>query len=192
MIAHLRPALVLLAFFTLVTGLAYPLAMTGLVQVLLPVQANGSMIDRQGVLVGSELIGQRFTSDRYFHGRPSAAGANGYDAASSSGSNLGPLSKKLSERVSGDVAALRKAGATTIPIDAVTTSASGLDPHVSPAYAAAQIERVAAARNVPAEQVRALVERHTEQPSLGLIGEPRINVLRLNLTLDAGLPGVAG
>lgn len=192
MIAHLRPALVLLAFFTLVTGLAYPLAITGLVQVLLPVEANGSMVIRQGVMVGSELIGQRFTSDRYFQGRPSAAGEKGYDAASSSGSNLGPLSKKLSERMGSDIASLRKAGATTIPVDAVTTSASGLDPHISPAYAALQIERIAAARNVPAEQVRALVARYTEHPSFGLIGEPRINVLRLNLALDAGLSGSAG
>lgn len=192
MIAHLRPALVLLAIFTLVTGLAYPLAMTGLVQVLLPVEANGSVVVRQSVVVGSELIGQRFTSDRYFQGRPSAAGEKGYDAASSSGSNLGPLSKNLNERVEGDMAALRKAGAKAIPVDAVTTSASGLDPHISPAYAALQIERIAAARKVPTEQVRALVARYTEHPSLGLIGEPRINVLRLNLALDAGLSGSAG
>lgn len=192
MISHFRPALVMLALFTLLTGLIYPLAMTGIAQVLLPSSANGNLVMRSNQVVGSELIGQAFSSDRYFWPRPSAAGEKGYDAAGSSGSNLGPLSKKLIERVEGDLAPLRKAGAQTIPADAVTTSASGLDPHISPAYAALQIARVAAARNMSEAQVRAVVEATLERPALGFLGEPRINVLRLNLALDAALPGGAG
>ncbi|HRD74700.1 MAG TPA: potassium-transporting ATPase subunit KdpC [Hyphomicrobiaceae bacterium] len=192
MLTLLRPALVMLALFTLVTGVAYPLAMTVLAQALIPATASGSVITRGGTIVGSDLIAQSFTSDRYFRPRPSAAGEKGYDATGSSGSNLGPLSKKLIERVEGDVATLRKAGASIIPADAVTTSASGLDPHISPAFAGLQIARVAAARNVTAAQIRAIVENSTERPLLGLFGEPRINVLRLNLTLDASLPGGAG
>ena len=194
MLSHLRPALVMLALFTLLTGLVYPLAMTG-------IGAGGSAIRRQwqpgrcaaSQVVGSELIGQAFTSDRYFWPRPSAAGEKGYDAASSSGSNLGPLSKKLIERVEGDVAALRKAGATAVPADAVTTSASGLDPHISPAYAALQIARVAAARDGDrGNRCAPWSDRTSSAPRFGLIGEPRINVLRLNLALDAALPGSAG
>lgn len=192
MISHLRPALVMLALFTVLTGLIYPLAITGLAQVVLPSGANGSLVVRANQVIGSELIGQPFTLDRYFWPRPSAAGEKGYDAASSSGSNLGPLSKKLIERVEGDAAALRKAGAATIPADAVSASASGLDPHISPAFAALQITRIAAARKVPEAKVRELVERLTERPTLGLLGEPRLNVLRLNLALDAGLPGGVG
>ena len=192
MLIHLRPALVMLALFTMLTGVVYPLAMTGLAQVALPTAANGSILMRGNVAVGSALIGQSFTSDRYFRPRPSAAGQNGYDAASSSGSNLGPLSKKLIERVEGDVAALRRAGASVVPADAVTASASGLDPHISPAFAALQVARVAAARNLPEARVRALVQALTKRPLLGLIGEPRLNVLELNLALDAGLPGGAG
>lgn len=192
MLIHLRPALVMLALFTMLTGVVYPLAMTGLAQVALPTAANGSILMRGNVAVGSALIGQSFTSDRYFRPRPSAAGQNGYDAASSSGSNLGPLSKKLIERVEGDVAALRRAGASVVPADAVTASASGLDPHISPACAALQVARVAAARNLPEARVRALVQALTKHPLLGLIGEPRLNVLELNLALDAGLPGGAG
>ena len=191
MLSHLRPALVMLALFTLLTGVIYPLAMTGLAQLALPTAANGSLVARGNQVIGSELIGQSFTSDRYFWPRPSAAGEKGYDAASSSGSNLGSLSKKLIERVEGDVAALRKAGAVTIPADAVTTSASGLDPHISPAFAALQIARVAASRKVTEAQVREFLEKATERPFLGLLGEPRINVLRLNLALDASLPGFA-
>ncbi len=190
MFTHIRPALVMVALFTLLTGLAYPLALTGLVQVALPSRANGSVISRGDVVVGSELIAQAFTSERYFRPRPSAAGDKGYDAAGSSGSNLGPLSKKLIDRVSGDVAELRKASAVTIPADAVTTSASGLDPHISPAFAALQVGRIAAARHVSEAQVRDLVARSAEYPLLGVFGEPRINVLRLNLALDASLPGV--
>ncbi len=192
MIANLRPALVMLVFFTALTGLVYPLATTGLIQIVMPKAANGSLIIRNGTVVGSELIGQAFASDKHFWPRPSAAGEKGYDAAGSSGSNLGPLSKKLVERVKGDAAALRKAGATVVPADAVTTSASGLDPHISPAYATLQIARVAAARNLPEQRVRALVEAAIERPALGFIGELRINVLRLNLELDATLSGGAG
>lgn len=192
MISHFRPALVMLALFTLLTGLIYPLAMTGIAQVLLPSSANGSLVMRSNQVVGSELIGQAFSSDRYFWPRPSAAGEKGYDAAGSSGSNLGPLSKKHIERVEGDVAPLRKAGAQTIPADAVTTSASGLDPHISPAFATLQIARVAAARSMSEARVRAVVEATLERPALGFLGEPRINVLRLNLALDAALPGGAG
>jgi len=192
MISHLRPALVMLALFTLLTGLIYPLAITGMAQVLLPSGANGSLVVRANQVVGSELIGQTFSSDRYFWPRPSAAGETGYDAAGSSGSNLGPLSKKLINRVEGDEAALRKLGAMSIPVDAVTTSASGLDPHISPTYAALQIARVSAARNMPEARVRAVVATTIERPALGVLGEPRINVLRLNLALDAALPGGAG
>lgn len=192
MLTHIRPALVMMGLFTLLTGIVYPLAVTGLAQVALPSAANGSLVTRASTVVGSELIGQAFTSDRYFWPRPSAAGEKGYDAASSAGSNLGPLSKKLIERVEGDVAALRKAGAAIVPVDAVTTSASGLDPHISPAFAALQIARIAAARKVPAGQVRDLVEKLTERRAIGLFGEPRLNVLRLNLALDASLSGGAG
>lgn len=192
MLSHLRPALVLLALFSLITGLIYPLVITGLAQALLPTGANGSLVIRGNQVVGSMLIGQSFGSDRYFWPRPSAAGENGYDAAGSSASNLGPLSKKLIDRVEGDVAALRNAGAMSIPVDAVTTSASGLDPHISPAYAALQAARVAAARSMPEARVLAIVEATIERPALGFLGEPRINVLSLNLALDAALPGGAG
>lgn len=193
MLAHVRPALIMMVLLTLLTGLAYPLAMTALAQLVLPSAANGSLMIEGNTVVGSELIGQSFTSDRYFWPRPSAAGDKGYNAASSSGSNLGPLSKKLIERVNGDVAALRKAGATSpIPVDAVTASGSGLDPHISPTFAAQQVARIAAARKISEAQVRELVERITEQPFLGFFGEPRINVLRLNLALDAAPPPGAG
>ncbi len=191
MISHLRPALVMLTLFTLLTGVIYPLAVTGIAQLVLPAAANGSLVMRANQVVGSELIGQAFSSDKYFRPRPSAAGEKGYDAVGSSGSNLGPLSKKLIERVESDVAALRKAGATIVPADAVTVSASGLDPHISPAYAALQISRVAVARGLPEARVKALVEAAVERPVLGFLGEPRVNVLRLNLALDAALPGGA-
>lgn len=192
MLSHIRPALVMLGIFSTLTGLLYPLAMTGIAQVVAPTAANGSLVLRNGTVVGSELIGQAFSSDRYFWPRPSAAGEKSYDAGNSSGSNLGPLSKKLIDRVEGDIADLRRSGAATIPADAVTTSASGLDPHISPAFAALQVARVAAARKVPAAQVQALMEKSIERGLAGLIGEPRINVLRLNLALDANLPGGAG
>ena len=187
MTSHLRPAVVLLGAFTILTGIAYPLAMTGFVQTVFPGSANGSLIERGGAIVGSSLIGQPFTSDRYFHPRPSAAGQNGYDAAASSGSNLGPLSAMLLDRVKHDVAKLRGDGTAAIPADAVTTSASGLDPHVSPAYADMQVERVAKARGVTPDRVRAVVAGNAAGDDLGIIGEPRINVLELNLALDAAL-----
>jgi K+-transporting ATPase ATPase C chain len=192
MLAQLRPALVMVTIFTLLTGVAYPLSMTGILQIALPSLANGSLINRGNAVVGSKLVGQSFTSDRYFWSRPSSAGEKGYDAANSSGSNLGPTSKKLIERVKGDVATLRKTDATTIPADAVTTSASGLDPHISPAFATLQIARVAGARKIPEAQIRALVEAAIERPALGLLGEPRVNLLQLNLALDAMRPEGAG
>ena len=192
MLSHIRPALVMLGIFSTLTGLLYPLAMTGIAQVVAPTAANGSLVLRNGTVVGSELIGQAFSSDRYFWPRPSAAGEKGYDAGNSSGSNLGPLSKKLIDRVEGGIADLRRSSAATVPADAVTTSASGLDPHISPAFAALQVARVAAARKVPAAQVQALMEKSIERGLAGLIGEPRINVLLLNLALDANLPGGAG
>ena len=203
MLSHLRPAAVMLGLFTGLTGIIYPLAITGVAQIALPWQANGSRIMHNGKAVGSLLIGQNFTSERYFHGRPSATSAPDpkddtktidapYNAANSSGANLGPLSKKLVDRVSGDVDVLRKAGAAAIPADAVTTSASGLDPHISPAFAELQVARIAASRHVPADRIRALVLRHVATPVLGVFGEPRVNVLQLNLALDASLPDNAG
>lgn len=185
MLAYFRPAFVLFALFTALTGLAYPLAITALAQIALPYAANGSLLERDGVRIGSRLIGQGFTNDRYFRPRPSSAGEKGYDAMSSSGSNLGPTSKKLAERINADAAALKKEGAAKIPADAVTASASGLDPHISPEFARLQVARVAAARKVTAEQVQAVVDRHTQRGFLGLVGEPRVNVLELNLALDA-------
>jgi K+-transporting ATPase ATPase C chain len=196
MSAHLRPALVLLVLLAVVTGLIYPLAMTGIAQVLFPATANGSLIERNGRIVGSELIGQPFADAKYFWPRPSATTAADpndpaktvaapYNAAASSGSNKGPTSKDLIERVSADVAKLKDAAAgKPIPVDAVTASGSGLDPHISPAYAEFQVARVAKARGLPEQQVRELVARHTDGRILGLLGEPRVNVLRLNLALD--------
>ena len=181
----LRPALVFLAAFTAITGVVYPLFVTGVTRVLFSDTTGGSLLVRDGIVVGSELVGQRFTSERYFHGRPSAAGADGYDAAASSGSNLGPTSAVLLTRVGADVASLRAAGATSIPADAVTTSASGLDPHVSLETALLQVSRVAAARGMTTAALEALVEAHAEGRALGLMGEPRVNVLRINLALDA-------
>ncbi len=192
MLTHLRAATALLLAFTVITGIVYPLVITALAQIMSRSAANGSMIVRGGVPVGSALIGQNFTSDHYFHGRPSAAGEKGYDASASSGSNLGPLSKKLIERVEMDVVALRKAGPTTIPADAVKTSASGLDPHISPSYAELQIVRIAKARNVDQSVVRTILQRQIEGSTLGIIGEPRVNVLLLNLALDAALPKGTG
>lgn len=192
MTSHLRPAVVLLGAFTVLTGIAYPLAMTGLAQAVFPGQANGSRVERGGVITGSSLIGQPFTSDRYFHPRPSAAGQSGYDAAASSGSNLGPLSKKLLDRVAQDVAKLRGDGALAIPADAVTTSGSGLDPHISPAYAEIQVARVAKARGVSPDRVRAVVAGNTAGRELGVFGELRVNVLELNLALDAALGSGSG
>lgn len=203
MLVHIRPALVMLAAFTLLTGIVYPLSITGIAQVVMRTPANGSLAVRDGKVIGSSLIGQPFTSERYFHGRPSATSApdpadatktidTPYNAVNSGGSNLGPTSKKLIARVQGDVDALRRGGAAAIPADAVTTSASGLDPDISPDFAELQVARVAVARKVPEERVRAVVGAHIRKPALGLFGEPRVNVLELNLALDAALGVGAG
>jgi potassium-transporting ATPase KdpC subunit len=189
MLSHLRPALVMLALFTLLTGIAYPLAMTGLGQVLFPAQANGSAVVKNGTIVGSSLIGQSFTEGRYFWGRPSAAGA-GYDARSSSGSNLGPTSQALADRIT-EEASRYGVPASAIPPELLTASGSGLDPHISPEAAQFQAERVATARGLPQEQVKALIAQHTDQPAFGLIGQPRVNVLRLNMALDEAAAGGA-
>ena len=197
MLRQLRPAVVLLILLSALTGLLYPLAITEIAQAVMPHRANGSLVGKAGAPIGSVLIGQNFASDRYFHGRPSAtqgpdpADASKtidapYNADNSTGSNLGPTSQKLVDRVKADVEAKRAAGwAAPIPADAVTTSASGLDPEISPATAFAEVPAVAKARGLPEEKVRAMVAAHVKGRALGLIGEPRVNVLRLNLTLDA-------
>jgi K+-transporting ATPase ATPase C chain len=183
MLKHVRPALVLLALFTLLTGLVYPLAMTGIGQAAFSNQANGSPIVRDGVVVGSSLIGQQFTRPEYFWGRPSAAG-KGYDARSSSGSNLGPSSQALADRITAE-AERYGVPASDIPPDLLTASGSGLDPHISAAAARFQLVRVARARGLQEDVVSGLIDAHTETPSLGVIGEERVNVLELNLALDA-------
>lgn len=196
MLRHLRASLVILLLMTVLTGLAYPLAMTGVARLVFPDQAAGSLLTRDGKTVGSSLIGQAFTGERYFHGRPSATTdtdpadstktvAAPYNAASSSGSNLAPTSKALVDRVKEDAAKLGATKERPVPVDLVTTSASGLDPHVSPASALLQVPRVAKARGLPEAQIQSVVAQHTEGRWLGLIGEPRVNVLRLNMALDA-------
>jgi K+-transporting ATPase ATPase C chain len=196
MLKEIRPALVILIGLTLLTGLAYPLAMTGIAGALFPTQAQGSLIERDGKVVGSSLIGQEFKEDKYFHGRPSvttAADPNDatktvpapYNAANSSGSNLGPTSKALSDRMTEDVAKLKAENPSMpVPADLVTSTGSGLDPHISPDAALFQIPRVAKARNLPEDSVRKLVNDNVEGRFAGLLGEPRVNVLALNLALD--------
>lgn len=191
MLRHLRPALVMLGLMTVLLGIAYPLATTGVAGMIFPDQSRGSIVRVGDKVVGSAMLAQGFTGERYFHPRPSAAGEKGYDASSSSGSNLGPTSKALNERVAGDVAGLRKDTTAPIPVDLVTTSGSGLDPHISPAAAMLQVPRVAKARGLPEERMRALVDERIEGRLLGLIGEPRVNVLLLNLALDGHVASAA-
>ncbi len=181
---QLRPALLLLLAITLVTGVAYPAIVTAVAQIAFPSQANGSMIVVDGQAIGSSLIGQAFDDPKYFSGRLSAAGKDGYDASGSAGSNLGPTSKDLIDRIAADVDRAAANGGGPVPVDLVTTSASGLDPHVSPAAADYQVARVAKARSMSEADVRAAVARHTEGLFLGFLGEPRVNVLLLNLDLD--------
>jgi K+-transporting ATPase ATPase C chain len=196
MLRQIRPAIMLIVLMTVLTGLAYPLFMTGLAQVLFPSQAAGSLIEKDGKVIGSALIGQNFTDAKYFHGRPSATTDTDpndatktvpapYNAGNSGGSNAGPTSKALIERVQGDVETLKKENQGQIPVDLVTTSASGLDPHITPAAAEFQVARVAAARNLPPERVRSLVAEATQDRFFGILGEERVNVLKLNLALDA-------
>ncbi len=190
MLSHLRPAIVSTALFTALLGLAYPLAVTGVAQAAFPAQANGSLLrDAKGAVVGSALIGQAFAQPGYLHPRPSAAGANGYDASASSGSNMGPLNETLATRIKTDADALRAENpGAVIPADAVTTSGSGLDPDISPAYARFQAPRIAKARGTPVAAVQAVIDGQVQGRLLGFVGQPRVNVLAVNRALDARFP----
>ena len=196
MLREIRPAIVLVIALTLITGVVYPFAITGIAQVIFPDKAQGSLLERDGKVVGSALIGQEFTSEAYFHGRPSATTTPDpndatktvpapYNAANSGGSNLGPTNKSLIERIQGDIDKLRQENPSAqVPSDLVTTSGSGLDPHISPEAALFQVPRVAKARNLPENRVRQLIAENTSDRFVGLLGEPRVNVLQLNLALD--------
>jgi potassium-transporting ATPase KdpC subunit len=200
MLREIRPAIVLLIALTVITGLAYPLAITGIAGVLFPRQAQGSLVERDGIVVGSALIGQEFTSERYFHGRPSATTApdpqdstktvpKPYNAANSGGSNLGPTNKALIDRIGADVETLKQENpSAAVPIDLVTTSGSGLDPDISPEAALFQVPRIAKARNLPEDRVKALINENIERPLAGVLGEPHVDVLALNLALDKLAP----
>lgn len=191
MFSELKPAILITIVLTVLTGIIYPLAMTGISQALFHKQANGSLIERNGTVIGSELIGQSFTKPEYFHPRPSAAGSNGYDATSSGGSNLGPTNPALADRLNKDAAQFRKDNPDytgPIPADAITTSGSGLDPEISPANALAQAARVAQARQASKDAVENLIHANTQARDLGVLGEPRVNVLKLNLALDQSFP----
>ena len=190
MLSEIRPAIVSTVLFTLLLGLGYPLVITGIAQAAFPYQADGSLVkDASGKVIGSALLAQPFARDEYLHPRPSAAGTNGYDPTSSGGSNYGPLNPDLAKRIKGDAPALRKStGRDEIPDDAITTSGSGLDPDISPAYAYLQADRIAKARGATSEQVSQLIARHVDGPFLGFIGQPHVNVLMTNRALDASLP----